>query len=157
MTSTTYLRAATAASLAVLAVTAIAATRPATTVAGQATLDRARAAELTFPYPHLSILRLTGDGQPDEARLIFDDGTVTVGTQVSYQVPTTGEPFQVATNDQREAAPSCDDADHICWGKTTVGPWLNASIEVTYLDLPCVITGSPVDRTTINCTDAAAG
>ena len=51
MTSTTYLRAATAASLAVLAVlavTAIAATRPATTVAGQATLDRARAAELTF-------------------------------------------------------------------------------------------------------------
>jgi len=153
-----YLRASVATGLAVLVVTAIAATRPPTAVTGQATLDQARAAEISFPYPHLSIQRLTGAaGQPDQARLIFDDGAVTVGTQVIYQVPTNGEPFQVASDDQQGAGPSCDEADQICWGPTTVGPWLNTKIEVTYLDLPCVITGSPVDRTTIDCADPAAG
>lgn len=103
--------------------------------------------------PHLSVLRLTG-GQPDEARLIFDDGSITVGAQVIYQVPTNGEPFKVASTDPQEGEPSCDDSEQICWGPRTVGPWLGTRVELTYLGVPCVITASPVDRTSIDCTDA---
>lgn len=100
---------------------------------------------------------MTGDGLPDEARLIFDDGSITSGTHVSYQVPANGEPFQVANTDPEAGEPSCDEADQICWGPTTVGPWLNTRVELTYLGIPCVITGSPVDRTAINCTNPAKG
>ena len=151
------IRAVTGIGLVVLAAAGIAATRPATAVAGQPTVDAARAAEIDFPYPHLSVLRLTGDGLPDEARLIFDDGSITSGTHVSYQVPANGEPFQVASTDPEAGEPSCDEAVQICWGPTTVGPWLNTRVELTYLGIPCVITGSPVDRTAINCTNPAKG
>lgn len=150
-------RAVTGIGLVVLVAAGIAATRPATAVAGQPTVDAARAAEIDFPYPHLSVLRLTSDGLPDEARLIFDDGSITSGTHVSYQVPANGEPFQVANTDPEAGEPSCDEADQICWGPTTVGPWLNTRVELTYLGIPCVITGSPVDRTAINCTNPAKG
>ena len=150
-------RAVTGIGLVVLVAAGIAATRPVTAVAGQPTADPARVAEIDFPYPHLSVLRLTGDGQPDEARLIFDDGTVTVGTQVTYQVPANGEPFQVASSDPRAGEPSCDEAEQICWGPTTVGSWLNTRVELTYLGVPCVIIGSPIDRTTIDCTDPTNG
>lgn len=151
-----HLRAVAAAALAGLLVTTIAATRPSAAIPGQPSLDRARAAEISFPYPHLSVLRLTGDGIPDEARLILDDGSAVAAVQVAYQVPADNQPFQVATPDPGQGAPVCD-TEQICWGQTTVAPTLETTIQLTYLSLPCIITGSPAKPTTIDCTDATAG
>src|SRR6478609_3945285 len=50
---------------------------------------------------------------PGEARLIFDDGSITLGAQVTYQVPANGEPFQVASSDPQGGEPSCDEAEQI--------------------------------------------
>lgn len=153
MEMTKHLRAVVAAGLAVLVVTAIAATRSPAEIAGQPGLDRGRAAETTFPYPHLLVMRLAGDGLPDEARLILDDGSVAATTQLVYQVPADNRPFQVATSDPDQGTPVCDDTEQICWGQTTVAPTLATTIQLTYVGIPCTITGSPGEPTTVDCTD----
>lgn len=141
-----HIRAGAGVTLVLLAGIAIATTRPAAAIAGQPTVDRAHLAEVTFPYPHLSILRITGDGLPDDAKLVFDDGSVAVATQVIYQVPADGQPA-------RAEDPVCDEADQICWGTTTVDPSLQARVELTYAGVPCEIAGSPAERTTIECSE----
>lgn len=128
------------AGLVVLAVVGIAATRPPAAVAGRPTFDRATVAEATFPYPHLVVTR-----NGSKAVLTFDDGTVAPGGSVSYQVPTDGTPAGVRT---------CDGADMICWGRTTVDAGLSVRVELNYLDTPCVIVGSPTTPTRVECTES---
>lgn len=151
-----HLRAVVAAGVAVLVVTTIAATRPPATLSGQPSLDRGRVAEVSFPYPHLLVvLQPTSDGQPDDARVILDDGSVAAPTQIIYQVPADGQPFQIGAPDPYGGEPSCDE-DQICWGPTTVAPTLTVSIQLTYHGIPCTITGSPAKRTEIDCNEQSA-
>lgn len=136
--------------LVVLAIAGTAATRPPAQVAGRPTFDRAQLAADTFPYPHLAVVRLeTADGQPGDARIILDDGSVEPAVRVFYQVPATGDPV-------RAAAPFCDPSDMICWGTTSVDPALTTRIELDYLGVPCTITGSPAVRTTLQCSEPAS-
>lgn len=157
MLSATHLRAVAGIGVAVLTVAVIAATRPPGAISGQPTVDRARVAEVTFPFPHLLVLRLTEAGQPDEARVILDDGSIAAPTQIVYQVPTDSRPFQVAATDPYNGPPACDDDGRICWGPTTVTPTLDTTIKLTYLGLPCTLSGSQGARTAIQCTDPSAG